>query len=165
MSCANAPFYNDSSVLQHMASDSRLILGLCPANEMGLLFNNVSHWLGTSLESTRRFQTYEEHPIYHHTVGCWMSDFRENDNNIFHISIVWHNVKGQYCMNHIVGLVQERHNSIANAMELRLSCTNPSICSPDIKVAAYFCRLIQPFPCEIGQHFTRKLNMLQALPY
>ena len=28
---------------------------------------------------------------------------------------------------HIDGLVQERHNSIANALELRLSCTNPSI--------------------------------------
>ena len=27
---------------------------------------------------------------------------------------------------HISGLVQERHNSIANALELRLSCTNPS---------------------------------------
>ena len=25
----------------------------------------------------------------------------------------------------IVGLMQERHNSIANALELRLSCTNP----------------------------------------
>ena len=29
---------------------------------------------------------------------------------------------------HIDGLVQERRNSIANARELRLSCTNPSIC-------------------------------------
>ena len=28
---------------------------------------------------------------------------------------------------HIDGLMQERRNSIANAMELRLSCTNPSI--------------------------------------
>ena len=26
------------------------------------------------------------------------------------------------------GLVQERRNSIANALELRLSCTNSSIC-------------------------------------
>ena len=26
------------------------------------------------------------------------------------------------------GLVQERRNAIANALELRLSCTNPSIC-------------------------------------
>ena len=30
---------------------------------------------------------------------------------------------------HIDGLIQERRNSIANALELRLSCTNPSICS------------------------------------
>ena len=29
---------------------------------------------------------------------------------------------------HINGLMQERHNSIANALELCLSCTNPSIC-------------------------------------
>ena len=33
------------------------------------------------------------------------------------------------CTNHIDGLVQERHNSIALAMELCLSCTNPSICN------------------------------------
>ena len=32
------------------------------------------------------------------------------------------------CPGHIDGLVQERRNSIANALELRLSCTNPSIC-------------------------------------
>ena len=30
-------------------------------------------------------------------------------------------------MSHSGGLVQERRNSIANAMELRLSCTNPLI--------------------------------------
>ena len=29
---------------------------------------------------------------------------------------------------YIDGLVQERRNSIANALELCLSCTNPSIC-------------------------------------
>ena len=28
---------------------------------------------------------------------------------------------------HIDGLIQERRNSIANALELSLSCTNPSI--------------------------------------
>ena len=28
---------------------------------------------------------------------------------------------------HLDGLMQERRNSIANALELRLSCTNPSI--------------------------------------
>ena len=35
----------------------------------------------------------------------------------------WQQTIGQ----HINGLVQERRNSIANAMELCLSCTNPSI--------------------------------------
>ena len=29
---------------------------------------------------------------------------------------------------YVNGLVQERRNSIANALELRLSCTNPSMC-------------------------------------
>ena len=33
---------------------------------------------------------------------------------------------------HFDGLVQERRNSSALAMELRLSCTNPSICRSPI---------------------------------
>ena len=33
---------------------------------------------------------------------------------------------------YIDGFVQERRNSIANALELRLSCTNPSICIPSL---------------------------------
>ena len=32
-------------------------------------------------------------------------------------------------MLHIDGLVQEKRNSIANALELRLSCTNSLICN------------------------------------
>ena len=39
----------------------------------------------------------------------------------------------------IEGLVQERRNSIANALELHLSCTNPSICSTKcVKFASCF---------------------------
>ena len=34
----------------------------------------------------------------------------------------------RYAVEQIDGLVQERRNSIADAMELRLSCTNPSNC-------------------------------------
>ena len=34
-----------------------------------------------------------------------------------------------YFCGHFNGLVQERHNTIANALELLLSCTNPSILS------------------------------------
>ena len=43
-------------------------------------------------------------------------------------------VRWKYCntncsVSNIDGLVQERHNSIANALELGLPCTNPSICT------------------------------------
>ena len=41
------------------------------------------------------------------------------NENVFQMEVHWN----------IDGLVQERSNSIANALELRLSCTNLSICS------------------------------------
>ena len=50
-------------------------------------------------------------------------DFLDHGDQDGLISIVWH---GLY-IQHIDGLVQERRNSIANALELRLSWTNPSI--------------------------------------
>ena len=40
--------------------------------------------------------------------------------------LIWHLTCAQHPA-HIDGLVQERRNSIANALELHLSCTNPSI--------------------------------------
>ena len=52
---------------------------------------------------------------------------------------------GHWCLwrliDHINGLVQERHNSIANAMELHLSCTNPSMCNKSTSWELFF-RLI-----------------------
>ena len=39
------------------------------------------------------------------------------------------NQSAKMALPNIDGLVQERHNSIANALELRLSCTKPSICN------------------------------------
>ena len=75
----------------------------------------------------------------------------------------------EVCIRHaefnIDGFLQERHNSIANALELRLTCTNPSMYSPSpnavfaislagtmIPIIIFFCRLIQnistkPFHC------------------
>ena len=47
--------------------------------------------------------------------------------------------QAKYHQEHIDGLVQERRNSIANALELRLSCTNlstwpiPGPCAPDTR--------------------------------
>ena len=40
-----------------------------------------------------------------------------------------HNVfVGHFIIIHVDGLVQERRNSTANALELHLSCINPSMC-------------------------------------
>ena len=41
---------------------------------------------------------------------------------------LWGRRSGQY----VDGLVQERRNSIANALDLRLSCTNPSMWDVDL---------------------------------
>ena len=42
-----------------------------------------------------------------------------------------------WCIYHIDGLVQERRNSIANAQELRLSCTNSFICQTCVSRAQW----------------------------
>ena len=52
--------------------------------------------------------------IFLTTAGVWKSHFSRHDPAQGH---------------HIDGLMQERRNSIANALELRLSYTNPSICA------------------------------------
>ena len=48
-----------------------------------------------------------------------LSSLSHNCNCSWTVSITWYDIGG---------LVQERHNSIANALELRFSCNNPSIC-------------------------------------
>ena len=44
-------------------------------------------------------------------------------------------VQGRQEHSHLDGLLQDRRNSIANALELRLSCTDPSIYNVNIMVA------------------------------
>ena len=61
---------------------------------------------------------------------CLMRDFT-NLNRIYkaHRTNVWWTMKvfRLHCIdNHIDELMQERHNSTVNALELSLSCTNPS---------------------------------------
>ena len=84
---------------------------------MVLLCNNISHWLGTSLESSL-FYNMAHNRLLKQAIRCFVNSNTD-----------------------INGLVQERCNSselaICNsselAMELRLSCINPSIyvlCSP-----------------------------------
>ena len=49
------------------------------------------------------------------------------DLNIF-------SVNEEKSLEYIDGLVQERRNSIADALELRLSCTNPSRCCKQLYI-------------------------------
>ena len=70
---------------------------------------------------------------------------------------------------HIDGLVQERCNSSALAMELRLSCTNPSISSWDACwFTGFMCHKVNnsPIDCEVAYELTSykmKLPTLQPL--
>ena len=69
---------------------------------------------------------------------------------------------------HIDGLVQERHNSIANTLELCLSCTNPSICSVlsyhketqiyDVLVPVPCLPLLYPVPIIIDKTVYNKIQ-------
>ena len=55
---------------------------------------------------------------------CWLNEPQISVSQAYSIG-----TSGKWEVEHYIdGLVQERRNSIANALELRLSCTNPSIC-------------------------------------
>ena len=77
-----------------------------------------------------------------------------------------------YCTRYIDGLVQERRNSIALAMELRLSCINPSICIViagqwDWEVGRWG-RPYWPFfdPCRISITFAKsKFGLLSSFSH
>ena len=90
-------------------------------------------------------------------------------------SLKWSNLSFKSPREHFDGLVQERHNSIANALELRLSCTNPTIScfgkSPLVQILSWLPKArndclffllfpgsycpegsVQPIPCPPGQY-------------
>ena len=67
---------------------------------------------------------------------------------------------------YIIGLVQERHNSIANAMELCLSCTNPSILRndlPRLSCSQYWLNLCcAKIPNAVQLKYPQPASMLQV---
>ena len=66
----------------------------------------------------------QQQPWYwFHKINRLLSSMREDFNYLHAIPVLINDIKWQY----IDGLMQERRNSIANALELRLSCTYPSI--------------------------------------
>ena len=54
--------------------------------------------------------------------------FHVEISNFCNLLLLWSVIVPSLDDKYVVGLVQERRNSIANTLELRLSCTNPSMC-------------------------------------
>ena len=95
------------------------------------LLTILSHWMAFNYLKNYNYT------IWHNTVlylvsptlrlvrwlTCWLAIFKYPKHNSCA------NISHFFChlQLHIDGLMQERHNSIANALELCLSCTNPSI--------------------------------------
>ena len=91
---------------------SRIYLSLLRDTAHSIIAWTVEHWL--DLELTK--DTHLSWP--HRWVMGWL------------LWVLWGNLWYTYqecTVQYVYGLVQERRNSIANALELRLSCTKPSI--------------------------------------
>ena len=77
--------------------------------------------------------SYDVHSVSRDTFqqGSCCTLCRHPGSYVFHLWFLYWNLilieKSSCCNPHIDGLVQERRNSIANALELHLSCTKPSI--------------------------------------
>ena len=133
----------------HYRADSKLV----PSQwETSLQSNTISHWLGANLKSA--LHTF---PISDRNSNHWLwcggvekidlsCNARQinlfgtshwfvphipqgalNDPSSVSLTYTWACTGSPLCL-HIDGLVLERCNSVANALELRLFCTNPSIC-------------------------------------
>ena len=63
-------------------------------------------------------------------------------STLAHLYITWQNFPSRGIDGYIDGSVQERRNSIANALELRLSCTNPSIYPYGPRIISYCTKYI-----------------------
>ena len=70
---------------------------------------------------------YNENTYIYKSACLYWSEVTGNQDNRLN-----HN-DPHYDVQQIDGLVQERRNSIAIALGLRFSCTNPSICFPRMK--------------------------------
>ena len=71
-----------------------------------------------------------------------------------------------WCAAYLDGLVQERRNSIANALEFRLSCTNQSIYNQHWKCASPgHAFMLKLNGCGPGEHFIIDLSFAIQIPW
>ena len=107
------------------------------------------------LTSTVGFPILVRRHLYSESGPCRLWTSNTTCSTSQEISTHWHH--------HITGLVQERRNSNALKMELRLSCTNPAIWFP----------VKQPWKIEVNNRYTTgnsttmktKFNQIRSMCY
>ena len=74
---------------------------------------------------------FDVFPLLSQGTSCWMNSRKTGNLRCHEVHLCHHpNVR--------LWLVQERRNSIANALEIRLSCTNPSMYGTASRVTPHF---------------------------
>ena len=89
-------------------------------------FNDIRMW--TDLCQVLAIMNQGRELFKFYKCSCYMHKY--NSEHMFWMKLfLWMWIVFHSCLTSPVdGLVQERHNFIANALELHLSCTNPSTC-------------------------------------
>ena len=97
----------------------------------GLTWKAVSTWMNRlkSLQFVGSLAILRLNSSVKRAFGVGCDNFSQIPNKAHTIAWARYGVFFAVSKSDISGLVQERRSSIANAMELRLSCTNPSICT------------------------------------
>ena len=119
--------FNDFHVVSQMLTG--LILGLHPANERWRYFVTMfligwAQMWNQPCVNVCYVQKYFFDPLNH--IYIWQLSLQPNKiESCFNIKMLSYQYRNSKCEDQINALVQERCNSSALAMELRLSCTNP----------------------------------------
>ena len=96
-----------------------------------IVYVKLVHHVFMSLHRSHAFHIGFHHEPLHHCSEtiCLICQFHQQRMDFIYFVYTTHGIYFHTDVRFdIDGLVQERHNSIANALELRLSGTNPSIC-------------------------------------
>ena len=99
-----------------------------PCEFSGKYFSRMKYFLSCEIVCVRE-TTWYDRSARRVVIRAALDRIALNNNNACHnqkfasgqLGFRWYNI------HHIDGLVQERRNSTANALELQLSCTNPTL--------------------------------------
>ena len=132
---------------------------LCIHDDNGLLHGII--WIGQKENTKENF--FSLFMIWHQWVNThdrylWFTMRCHQKSISLHAKGIWIISSTGFLCSHFDGLVQERCNSIANTLELRLSCTNPLICCRGMIIwqgARIIAQVmaacgLAPLPCHLG---------------